>query len=230
MKSLFIANTTGWEVGQTVAIGSSYSNQTEDEFAIITAVSNTSLTIDRPLLHEHYGDSTVTKCNSYGELDTRSVLSRLSRNIHIVGDGFGSTYRIVIDGESTAIMHAIEVSEAGSSTAAAITISNNSQLVSISNSSIHNCPGNCLNILNSANSEAIQNVFYKSQGRLVYAQDSVNLTISLNILLGALQPLTYLSSTAAVSCLTVQSHIPITSSSYVIVTNNTCQGSQGTGY
>lgn len=77
----------------------SFSQSTEYERVTITAISSTSklVTFTPALAYTHYGADSVTISNSIGELDTRSTVGHVTRNIKVVsGADSGWGYTLVV--------------------------------------------------------------------------------------------------------------------------------------
>jgi len=75
-----------WELNDQIVIASSSYDYTEEEVRIITGIVNngetTTLTLDRPLEHRHYGE---TEAYENYEIDLRAEVALLNRNIKIQG-------------------------------------------------------------------------------------------------------------------------------------------------
>jgi hypothetical protein len=217
-SSIIVQDSINWNVGDQVIIGPSYSNSNQDEEAVIVAVVNNSITLDRNLLYEHYGDSSLTVTNSYGSLDARSAVGLISRNIKILGDGSNtSSCRIVVNANGSVVFNAVEISGCGSNQSlSALAISSTSLAVNITSSSIHNCTGKCLSVINSSNTFIENNVFYNGYRHLLYVSNAVRFTASNNLMIGANQAIYALHLNARniqyndVACLVFVSSTPIT--------------------
>ncbi|MEM7545226.1 MAG: G8 domain-containing protein [Pseudomonadota bacterium] len=92
--TLTLAEDTGWQVGDRIAIAASGFDMDEAEERTIVAVSpdGRTITLDEPLANDHYGavdsyDNGMTGADSNAwQLDMRAEVALLSRNVTIQGD------------------------------------------------------------------------------------------------------------------------------------------------
>ncbi|MEM9357978.1 MAG: G8 domain-containing protein [Pseudomonadota bacterium] len=103
---LRFTESTGWEVGDKIAIAASGQDYTEDEERTIVSISpdGKTVTLDQPLEFDHYGElETYRDGSNRWEVDMRAEVALLSRNVTIQGDedsvvdGFGA-HTMVMDG------------------------------------------------------------------------------------------------------------------------------------
>ena len=78
---------SGWEVGDVIAITSSYYDLNEAEEFVIEAINGDTITLDREIQHDHIGE-TQTYANQNGDkvADFRASVILLSRDVKIEGD------------------------------------------------------------------------------------------------------------------------------------------------
>ncbi|MGF1503480.1 MAG: Ig-like domain-containing protein, partial [Paracoccaceae bacterium] len=87
-RQITVADATGWEVGDRIAIASADFEMDQAEEAVITAISARTLTLDRPLAWTHFGEiQTYSNGERAWDLDSRAEVALLSRNVTIRGDG-----------------------------------------------------------------------------------------------------------------------------------------------
>lgn len=82
-SQITLAEPANWRAGDRIVIASSALNPDEAEVRILTAVSGTTLTLDRALAYRHFGE-----LQTFGgkTLDARAEVGLLTRNIVIEGD------------------------------------------------------------------------------------------------------------------------------------------------
>ena len=79
--------TSGWEVGDVIAITSSYYDLNETEEFTIVAIDGDTITLDGELQHDHIGEiQTYDNQNGEKESDFRSSVMLLSKDVTIQGD------------------------------------------------------------------------------------------------------------------------------------------------
>lgn len=80
--------TPNWKVGDKIAISSTDFDYLQAEERTIAAISGSTITLDHPLLHTHYGQT-----QTYGgkAIDTRAEVALLSKNVVIKGDASSQT-------------------------------------------------------------------------------------------------------------------------------------------
>ncbi|MEM7506177.1 MAG: G8 domain-containing protein [Pseudomonadota bacterium] len=112
-RSLRLAEATGWEVGDKIAIASTGFQMEEAEERTIVAVSadGRTVTLDRPLENDHYGEIDTYTNGLTGQdretwdVDMRAEVALLSRNVTIQGDadsaddGYGGHTMIMMGAE-----------------------------------------------------------------------------------------------------------------------------------
>ena len=84
LNILVPVNTT-WKVGDEIFIAPSQKTYNEYETRQIVAIAGGVITLDKPLQYYHFGASTITKSTSYGNIDMRTEVGLLTRNIVIEG-------------------------------------------------------------------------------------------------------------------------------------------------
>lgn len=96
---IFVADSTDWAVGDTLAISPSYGRYYEYESVIITGINtNGSVSIQPPLKYNHYGNKTLLK-TPYGSIDVNTHVGHLNRNIKIIpGPDYGWGVNILVYG------------------------------------------------------------------------------------------------------------------------------------
>ena len=72
----------GWEVGDELGISPTSFNGSEYEKIKIAAITGDTITLEEPLLYNHYGSENYITTNA-GNLDMRAIVSHLTRNIVI---------------------------------------------------------------------------------------------------------------------------------------------------
>ena len=111
--TITVAENTGWQSGDTIAIASSGFEMDEAEERTVVAVSEDgrTLTLDRPLDNRHHGEIERHENGETGdgarthEIDMRAEVALLSRNVTIQGDedaaedGYGG-HTMIMDGAS----------------------------------------------------------------------------------------------------------------------------------
>ena len=82
-RMIYVADATGWRIGQTVVIASSDYSWEHDEVRRITSVSGNGVQLNKPLAFRHWG-----RIQYYGgrALDQRAEVGLLTRNIVVRGD------------------------------------------------------------------------------------------------------------------------------------------------
>lgn len=80
-----LAGDPGWRVGESVVLASTMLDPGQAEERVITAVAGATVTLDRPLEHQHWG-TTQTFDDGRVSVDERAEVGLLSRNIVIQGD------------------------------------------------------------------------------------------------------------------------------------------------
>ncbi|MEM8789544.1 MAG: G8 domain-containing protein, partial [Pseudomonadota bacterium] len=112
-STLRLAETTGWEVGDRIAIASTGFDKDEAETRTIVSVSadGRTVTLDQPLENDHYGEIDRYDNGLSGadrqtwDLDMRAEVALLSRNVTIQGDedaaedGYGGHTMIMMGAE-----------------------------------------------------------------------------------------------------------------------------------
>jgi hypothetical protein len=73
-------------VGGEIAVGPTSHIPTEHEKFRISAINGNVITLDRPMLYDHYGDPAITLNTTVGTMDMRGVVAYLTRNIKIQGN------------------------------------------------------------------------------------------------------------------------------------------------
>ena len=174
-------------------------------------MTDSSLTLQRPLLFDHYGSLNAPIANTFGQMDTRSVVAVLSRNIQIEGDSSTSLGGSIVvtstllrsPGNSPKVRNVVqngyanlinvEISNLGDiSGISAVnlvrlsTYAPNNKASQISHSVIHNCSYSCLEITHSTNLTISNNLFAFSDVYMAYVRITDNLVFSSNLMLGLL--------------------------------------------
>ncbi|MFK7942186.1 MAG: hypothetical protein AB8B85_04610, partial [Paracoccaceae bacterium] len=112
-SQLVLAEPTGWQVGDKIAIAASSFDINEAEERTITAISadGKTVTLDRALEHKHYGEIEQYNNGLTGadyqewDLDLRAEVALLSRNVTIQGDedstqdGYGGHTMVMMGAE-----------------------------------------------------------------------------------------------------------------------------------
>jgi hypothetical protein len=75
-----------WKVGDEIVVAPSGRVPQQHERFKIAAIAGTTITLDKPLLYNHYGDADITITNAIGSLDMRAIVGHLTRNIKISGN------------------------------------------------------------------------------------------------------------------------------------------------
>lgn len=98
--TISVSSTSGWNVGDQIAIAPSFNNASEHEVVTITSInSGTSVSFTPALKYTHYGAGSATISNSIGTLDTRAGVAHLTRNIKFVtGADSGWGYQVIVNG------------------------------------------------------------------------------------------------------------------------------------
>ena len=99
-STLFVGDSTGWVVGDTLVLSPSFSTYNEFESVTIQSINTDgSITLTAPLTYTHYGSGSLTINNNYGKLDTRTRVGHVNRNIKIVpGPDAGWGFTVVVYG------------------------------------------------------------------------------------------------------------------------------------
>ncbi len=89
--TLFLSDPMAWRIGDRLVVASTDYDPGQAEEAVVTGSSPTSVTLQTPLLHAHYG---LTQSIAGRTLDERAEVGLLTRNITVQGDsqsaaGFG---------------------------------------------------------------------------------------------------------------------------------------------
>ena len=92
--TLTVADSTGWEVGDKIAVASSgFDSDEAEEFTILSiSADGKTIKLDRPVQNEHFGEIQTYSNGLTGadaktwEVDTRAEVALLSRNVTIQGD------------------------------------------------------------------------------------------------------------------------------------------------
>ena len=173
-------------------------------------MTDSSLTLQRPLLFDHYGSLNAPIANTFGQMDTRSVVAVLSRNIEIEGDSSTSLGGSIV--VTSALLQSVNspilknVVQNGYANLVNVEISNlgdisgisavnlvrlstyapNNKASLISHSVIHNCSYSCLDITSSTNLTISNNLFAFSDVYMAYVKITDNFVFSSNLMLGLL--------------------------------------------
>ncbi|MET1412068.1 G8 domain-containing protein [Roseibium sp. HPY-6] len=116
--SITVAEKTGWEVGDKIAITSTDYEAGQAETFTISAVSadGLSFTLDKPLKYMHYGETQTVENGLEGAerqawtIDERAQVALLSRNVKITGDSDAEADRF---GGHTMVMNGAEMHVSG---------------------------------------------------------------------------------------------------------------------
>ena len=82
-SQITVLNAQGWRVGDKIAVAPSDFEPREHEQRLITAISGTTLTLDKPLAYRHWGE---VEQHAGQVLDMRAEVALLSRNIVLTSD------------------------------------------------------------------------------------------------------------------------------------------------
>lgn len=84
-STINVASSSDWQVGDTLALGPSFSTYSEYELVTIASISSNTITLASPLAYTHYGSTSgSTISTTYGRLDTRTRVGHVNRNIQFV--------------------------------------------------------------------------------------------------------------------------------------------------
>lgn len=105
-QQLVLRDATGWEVGDRIALASTSRDWTEAEAFTVTAVADGGrvLTLDRPLVHTHRGETLQFDNGRMGqdhrawEVDIRAEVALLSRNVTVQGTADMGGHIMAMDG------------------------------------------------------------------------------------------------------------------------------------
>lgn len=185
---LRLAEATGWEVGDRIAIAPSGADFTEDEERVIVEVRDGGRTIvlDAPLEHGHLAKVTDYDNGLTGEdyrewtLDQRAEVALLSRNVKVQGDqdstqdGYGG-HTMVMGGASQHIS-GVEFTRMGQIDELGrypihFHMNADSSGQYVENSSIHNTYNKALSVHGTFNLNIDENVMFNHIGHGLYLED-----------------------------------------------------------
>lgn len=83
-NTIYVASSNGWKVGDYLALYPSFSNAEEYEEVQITGINGDGSINVTKLKYTHFGAASVTISSAYGNLDARTRVGHLSRNIKIL--------------------------------------------------------------------------------------------------------------------------------------------------
>ncbi|MEO1029268.1 MAG: G8 domain-containing protein [Pseudomonadota bacterium] len=181
--TLSLAEATGWEVGDDIAIASTDFDLNQAEQRTIREISDDglTLTLNSPLDFMHFGEvETHSNSARSWDLDMRAEVGLLSRDVTLQGPPEAAT---TLYGGHTMIMNGAEMYISGveftrmgqagliGKYAAHWHENGNSEGQYIRNSSFHRTYNKGLTIHNTANTEVTDNVTYETIGHSYYLED-----------------------------------------------------------
>lgn len=86
---------SGWALGDTIVLAPSFNNGYQYEEAIIEDINMNTITLRTTLNYTHYGEA-AKSTTSIGDLDMRTTVGHLSRNIRILPSSESTSCRMVI--------------------------------------------------------------------------------------------------------------------------------------
>ena len=208
----------------------------------ITAINGNSLSINPALQFTHYGSNSVTISNSVGQLDTRTSVGHVNRNIQFVsGPDNGWGYSVVVyqmwDDKlaraGKAILSGVEFTLGGQygSEAATLSLMNNGDTSAgttvVQYSSFSNCRTYCLYAQSHTNANLTNNVFFEGSNFHLKLSAISNFYVSSNLMVAAIFP-PNIPVASPTACLELTNTDPIANNNKII--NNVCQGSKLNGY
>lgn len=244
-STIYVASSTDWKVGDTIALAPSFSNALEYETATIQSInSDGSITLTQALNYTHFGDSSITISNSYGQLDTRAQVGHLNRNIQIVaGPDYGWGFTLIVHGFMDGTIHRVgNVNLMGvqflnggqqdtqNSALVFLNTVNGNYTSSVTSTSFVNCMAYCVNLNNANNITMTNNVLYNGWIFGVYAQNMHSFTFTNNLIIGIVDRPDGTQNADIVACFAAYTNYIDPVNDQVFIQNNICQGSTGHGF
>lgn len=201
-----------------------------------------SITLGSALKYAHFGDSGLTVNNNYGQLDTRTKVGHVSRNIQIrAGPDSGWGFTTIVygynDGNYTRIgsvqLWGVQFASGGQlDTTHAPLYFLNSKNGNVSSSvkdcSFINCQANCIYVSNSYNLSLTNNVLYNAWVFGAQFHQIKNVTFDSNLIIGVSTRSSQPEGSILVACVYVEEYLDPTTS--VSLRNNFCLGSTQHGF
>lgn len=184
----------------------------------------------------------MTISNEVGELDTRTSVGHVTRNIKFVSgpdEGWGYTivvYQMWDDVKSrtgVAVFDSVEFALGGhyDTEAASLNLFNNgdssSGVTLVQKSSFSFCRSFCVNAVAHSGAAFLSNVFYEARKYHFRLNQILNFNIDGNLMVGAVSRPTMVGS-EPIACVELMQTNPATD--VVSINNNVCQGSAGNGF
>jgi hypothetical protein len=242
-STISVDSSTDWAVGDTIVLSSSFSGQTEHEKRTISSLNaDGSISLDSPLLYTHYGASGLTIDNSYGQLDTRTRVGHVSRNVRIVNgpdSGWGFTVNIYGYKDTD------NVTRIGDAQLTGVQFENGGQLdtlnpalkfLNLKGGSVSNingvsfigCQASCIRVENSDGLIFKTNVLYDVWVIGLQATITTKLTVTNNLVIGVRGRPTLPEGNELTACLAFVEYPA--QSAQVTIQNNYCHGSTQHGF
>lgn len=254
-----VITAAGWNVGDEIVVGPTYSGMKEDEVFTIVGISGNIITLDHPFVYEHYGDPDVITNSKGGQIDVRAAVGLLSRNIEITKGPDANNWgcRVLVysylmesaDGTTAtpmngyAVLDGVEINGCGQydTSYAALkieklgSIAETKELTSVTRCSIHNSNGIGLYIDKSESIYIVNNVFHYARRFLVIVFKVNKYTFFKNVLIGARERMLVAEQTPDTKIFpdtaAYEQYVPIKFGvDSVNVTRNLVQGSEGEGF
>ena len=240
---IFVKSKTGWAIGDTLGISPSYGIYSQYETVKIIGFNDDgSVSIDPPLLYNHYGSSGPLK-TTHGSIDVNSYVAHLNRNIKVIpGPDVGWGVNILVygytDGDKVrrdgyVDLSGVQIQDGGQydTTASALQFLNvmSDKYTSIvQKTSFINCKAWCINVENVRNVTIKNNVFYNAWVFGARVKGLQNFDFTNNLFIGVTARPSVPFGGELVACFATFDYI--SPSANVNVKNNLCLGSQGHGF
>lgn len=244
--TISVASTTGWAVGDELAIAPSFNNYTEYEKVTISAISGTTVTFTPALNFTHFGDTSATVSNTYGTLDMRAGVGHLTRNISInAGADSGYGFRVLTNGfldgtivrKGATTLVGVRLNNGGQvdtdyAAAHFLETAGNEKLSLVRGCAFVDSSAFSMRLENNANVTVDNNVFYLAKKFIVSVEGQQDYKFTNNLLIGALVRPTQIGALMAddMACYHQYVALPDPANDNNLVKGNLCQGSAWTGF
>lgn len=242
-NTIQVKDSTDWVAGDTLVLSPSFADHLQHETVTIQSMNTDgTITLTSNLIYTHFGASGQTVSHGHGNIDARTRVGHVNRNIQITsGPDVGWGMTTVVYGYKDEN----NVTRIGSVNLKGVQFNNGGQLDSydaslrflnvlggktstVSATSFMTCYHRCLHIESSENIDFLNNVLYNSHQYSVQMKSIKSLNFKNNLMVGVIDRPSVTVGFELSACLFVETSVATTDK--VAVKDNYCLGSKHHGF